>query len=110
VTTDFAKHGVNVNLGGRDRGFKARQSLPVQTSAVLLGPMLERLVDDGRNILERYGYHVITISQPFRLSIWTSPMTCPDSLLESEPAPQAKCQKCRRHKDQIHRPVRILYS
>jgi len=68
VATDFAKHGVNVNLGGRDRGFKARQSLPVQTSAVLLGPMLERLVDDGRNILERYGYHVITILQPFRLS------------------------------------------
>jgi hypothetical protein len=69
VATDFAEHGVNVNLGGHDRGFQARQNLPVQTSAVLRGPMLERLVDDRRNVLERYGYHDGTISQPFRLSM-----------------------------------------
>jgi hypothetical protein len=71
VATDIAKHGVNVNLGGRDHRFQARQSLLVQTSAVLLRAVLERFVDDRRNVFERYGYHAITISQPFRLSILT---------------------------------------
>jgi hypothetical protein len=69
VTTDIAKHGVNVNFYGRNRRFQTRQSLLVQTSAVLLGAVLERLVNNGRNVFERYGDHADTISQPFRLSM-----------------------------------------
>ena len=34
-------------------------------------------------------------------------MTYPCLLLASEPAPQAKCQKCRRHRDWVHRFVEL---
>ena len=35
-------------------------------------------------------------------------MTDHHLLSVSEPAPQAKCRKCRRHGDSVHRPVRIF--
>ena len=49
----------------------------------------------------------INVSCEVSIYFWlTSPMTDHHSLLAPKAAPQPTCQKCRRHGDSVHRPVR----
>ena len=68
MASDVGQQGIDINPDRRHGRLKARQSLFVKASAMLLCAMLQRGVNGGRDILQRNRYHANTVSQPLWLS------------------------------------------